>query len=123
MTDKVEAFLAHHGVKGMKWGVRKDRGDKVPRKERKKSSEVDAPKKQSRRQRRKEAKRVRNEQYQKRATELLTAAAENPQSLVKVRTQYGHYLLTGREFVSYTAKGGAFDVRTAQIYIPGEEDR
>ena len=27
MTDQVESFLAHYGVKGMKWGVRKPRGD------------------------------------------------------------------------------------------------
>ncbi len=26
MTDKVDIFLKHQGVKGMKWGVRKDRG-------------------------------------------------------------------------------------------------
>src|SRR5690606_40419444 len=25
MTDEIEVFLAHYGVKGMKWGVRKDR--------------------------------------------------------------------------------------------------
>lgn len=27
--EPVEAFLAHHGVKGMKWGVRKDRKGKI----------------------------------------------------------------------------------------------
>ena len=32
MTDEVEDFLAHYGVKGMKWGVRKDRAPGVSRK-------------------------------------------------------------------------------------------
>lgn len=31
MDEDVENFLAHHGVKGMKWGQRKDRTTTTPR--------------------------------------------------------------------------------------------
>lgn len=52
MNDEVDDFLAHYGVKGMKWGVRKDRG--VPRAGRAKRSSgtVAKPKKSAGRVRR-----------------------------------------------------------------------
>lgn len=28
MTDTMDTFLAHYGIKGMKWGVRRDRGSR-----------------------------------------------------------------------------------------------
>lgn len=44
MTTKtdVDAFLEHHGVKGMKWGVRKDRGHEGQRAKTKKIAKLDA---------------------------------------------------------------------------------
>ena len=33
----MEDYLQHHGVKGMKWGVRKDRGSESERKQKKQS--------------------------------------------------------------------------------------
>ena len=115
-NNETEAFLAHYGIKGMKWGVRKKRdggdsgGDS--------GGTSSKPKKQSRRQRRKEERRARSEAQQKRAMEILDLAARNPTSMVKVRTQYGTYLTTGEEFVNYAANGGVFDIRTLAIHVP-----
>src|SRR5690606_30669528 len=103
MSSEVNGFLAHYGVKGMKWGVRKKRdsgGDSGGSSSKSKSSSDESgakPKKQSRRQRRKEERRARIEAQQKRAADIIDQAAKNPDSLVKVRTQYGPYLLSGRE--------------------------
>ena len=121
ITDEI----MHHGVKGMKWGVRKDRGGRSDRRRANDQSAGDAsgakPKKQSRRQRRKEGRRARIEAQQARATEVFTQAANNPDSLVKVRTEHGPYILTGQQFVDYVSSGGAFDVSTLDIVVPERE--
>ena len=109
-TGPSDVVLMHYGIKGMKWGVRKKRdgGDS--------GGTSSKPKKQSRRERRKEERRARDEALQKRAKEIVDLAVKNPTSMVKVRTQYGTYLVTGEEFVNYAAAGGVFDIRTLQIY-------
>ena len=117
--------LTHYGVKGMKWGVRKDRDGGSRRGRAKDQSAGDAsgakPKKQSRRQRRQEERRARIEAHQARASEVFEQAANNPESLVKVRTEYGPYILTGQQFVDYVSSGGAFDVKTLDIVVPEKE--
>lgn len=117
--------LMHYGVKGMKWGVRKDRGGRSGRRRANDQSAGDAsgakPKKQSRRQRRIEKHRARIEAHQARAAEVFTQAANNPDSMVKVRTAYGPYILTGQQFVDYVSSGGAFDIKTLDIVVPERE--
>ena len=117
--------LKHYGVKGMKWGVRKDRGGRSGLRRAKDLSAGDSsgakPKRQSRRQRRIEKYRANIEAHQARAAEVFTQAANNPDSLVKVRTEYGPYILTGQQFVDYVSSGGAFDVKTLDIVVPEKE--
>ena len=110
-TGPSDFVLAHYGIKGMKWGVRKADGGGSSK-----------PKKQSRRQRRKEERRARAEAQQKRAAEIMEQAANNPTSTVKVRTQYGTFLTSGEEFVNFAINGGAFDIYTLQIYGVEEEN-
>lgn len=115
-TGPSDVVLAHYGVKGMKWGVRKKRDGSSDSGGSDSGRSSSKPKKQSRRQRRKEERRARAEAQQKRAAEIMEQAANNPTSIVKVRTQYGTFLTSGEEFVNFAINGGAFDISTLQIY-------
>lgn len=116
-TGPSDVVLKHYGIKGMKWGVRKKRDDGGDS-----GGGSSKPKKQSRRQRRAEARRALLEAQQKRAAEIVEKAANNPNSTVKVRTQYGTFLTSGEEFVNFAMKGGAFDISTLEIYGLEEEN-
>ena len=122
MDPLITDELKHSGVKGMKWGVRKNRDGGSRRGRAKGQSAGEAsgakPKKQSRRERRAEARQALAKAYQDRALEVFAEAEKNPTSLVKVRTESGPWILTGQEFTDYVKNGGAFDVRTVDISEP-----
>ena len=102
---EVDDFLAHYGVKGMKWGKRKAQ-DSSPSGERR----------LSRKEHRAKVKKERSEFYQKKADKLFEEVMNDPDVLVNVRTLNGSMIATGKEFVNFMAKGGVMDVRATDIY-------
>lgn len=96
-------YLAHFGVKGMRWGVRKANDSSTP--------------KVSRRQQKKEAKRAakqaRFEADQKKATMLLDAALKDPEILINLNN---NIVVTGKEFVDHMSNGGLMNVRTTTVF-------
>lgn len=71
MNEDVDVFLAHHGVKGMKWGRRKDRRSKGRTKSGKKKSNLKRLKDTPAVRRREEAiKTLSNQELQERITRL-----------------------------------------------------
>ena len=106
MTDILpedEAFLAHYGVKGMRWGVRKSKD----------SSEKSKSPKEKRVSKRKRRVQARIEAGQKKATELLVDAHENPNNLYMLN---GRAVVTGREFTDYLLAGNPIDVSRSGIF-------
>lgn len=103
----VDDHLMHYGVPGMKWGKHKakDSGS--------------ASKKRSRKEVRTLNREGRREFDQARANKLISEATKKGDGvLMKITTPNSPYptIATGREFIDHLAAGGAFDVRTTDIY-------
>ena len=82
MTDDfIDDVLFHHGVKGQRWGIRRNRDT---------ASVSEKPKKLSRQ----EVKAEKNAFYQAKAHNVLDVALKEPKSLIYLRTQYGDQIVT-----------------------------
>jgi hypothetical protein len=111
--SEVDNFLAHYGVKGMRWGHRKpdDSGGA-------------APKKRSRKELRAVNKAGREKFNQDRADKVLGAALKKGDGvLIKTHMPYDQYptIMSGKEFTTYLSRGGAFDIRMTDIYATKDE--
>lgn len=134
MTD-----LIHYGVKGMKWGVRRDEGmlsrmvnggrkvtsthpDKAVRKTENARNEAawkDYKKSTTKAERKADTVKAREEKM----SYLMDEASKAPmKSLFVVGTPGGNVLATGNEFVNHLLLGGAVDVRMTNLYGYVEND-
>ena len=118
MEDEVES-LYHYGVKGMRWGRRKDdavlariagrkmvgetKEDRQRYKEYKKATS------------RKERRADRNTAISEYASKLLEDSLANPNNFVQVGTPGYPTLMQGKEFISYLERGGAFNPMTTVV--------
>ena len=100
----LEDALAHHGVKGMKWGHRKAHSTGITRK-----------------QNRQMNREARDKFYADKGDKILGEIAsvkDKRDILVKTRTVDDPYgiMMTGKEFMGYLDYNGAFDVKVTEIY-------
>lgn len=127
----MEPFLKHYGVKGMKWGVRRDEatlnriaGRKVKavggRNTDAKSVNAQAKKdwkayKDS--TTRKERREDRQKALEEKANYLIETALKNDKSLILISGPYGGgTLVSGREFVDHLSNRGAFAPLYTDVY-------
>lgn len=104
--DEVDEFLAHYGVKGMKWGVRKSSGD----------SSGSSEKRLSRKEFKAKVSSEKNAFYENKAARILDEATKDPKTLISVKAGTYPTVVTGKEFVSYLSNGGSFDIRATDVY-------
>lgn len=108
-------FLAHYGVKGMKWGRRKAEG----------SSDSSGSSKESRKEYRSRVKQEKNEFYNKKMSSIVDKAAKDGDD-VMIKTLYAgetyQTVTTGSDFVKQLSKGRAFDVTVTEVYATKTAD-
>lgn len=104
--ESTDYFLAHYGVKGMKWGVRK-------------AGDSSGSRKESRKEYRSRIKQEKNEFYNKKMSAIVDKAAKGGDDVL-IKTMYGgdvyQTITTGSEFVKQLSKGMAFDVTLTEVY-------
>lgn len=101
MVEKVEDFLAHYGVQGMKWGKR--RGGHTE-----KRGEYKA-----------RIKSERQAHEQEHLSKVLTTAMKKGENVL-VRTQlhgdYASTIMTGKQFVEMAGNGALLSARTTDVF-------
>lgn len=125
MSNDVDRFLEHFGVKGMRWGVRRTDEQLARASKGKKDSSSKSEKESTSKPKkltRQEVRQEKREFYEKKASRILAEAAEKPDVLVSVLTPHSQFptVVSGREFVDYARRGGAFNTRVSDIYARKE---
>lgn len=103
-----DAFLTHHGVKGMKWGVRNDDSSGGNPKSKK-------PPKLTRQQVRAEKKTFYDKKANDLTTEVFTKQNDVLVSVLDHRSGITN-IVTGKEFATHLANGGWMNVKTTDIW-------
>ena len=100
-------FIEHFGVKGMKWGRRKAEGTSAA-----------APSSNPKKLTSKERKFEEVEFYNQKIGKIVFEALSDPDVLIKTRLQGSSYptVVTGREFVDFVSRSGAFDASITEVY-------
>ena len=136
MSITYENYLEHYGVKGMKWGVRKDEAvltrisrsknttydptiSKADRKAERKEGKA-AYKEYKKNTNRKERKQDRKQATAERGQYILEEAVKNPTGFVSARFMLPNgaphqSTMTGRLFVEQLSKGSMVDMRNTQL--------
>lgn len=110
MSISVDGFLEHYGVKGMRWGIRRNRDSG--------SGDGSKPKKLTR----KEVRAEKNEFYLKKMDNVVKTAAAQPESLIKtlaydpVSGYNRQVVMTGKEVVEHLARGGYMNAKYTDVY-------
>ena len=116
MEDTHEEF-DHHGVKGMRWGRRKQRVSASG----KGASKSNSPKKKLTRA---EVRAERNAFYMARSERAVnTALRKRGDTLIYTSTtpKVRAIVMSGNEFIDHIFKGGAFDTRVTRVYATKDE--
>lgn len=125
-------FLAHHGVKGMRWGVRNAPDEYVLRRMMGQNSRASGATREERKKLNKEGKQAwtqykkntsRKERnadtkaaYQSKADYLIDAALKNDMTLLQITSPNGiRTLISGKEFISELSAGKAFSPRDTEL--------
>lgn len=129
MTSTMDSFFAHHGIKGMKWGVRRDEavlariaGGRIQGETKDDRQKYKTYKKSTSR---KDRKKDRWEARTSRVNHLVETSLKNPKNFVQVGTPGYPTLMSGKEFVNYLSRGGALNPMTTNITdlrLRGDDD-
>ncbi|WNM72485.1 hypothetical protein SEA_ARTORIAS_16 [Gordonia phage Artorias] len=138
MAEDLDAFLAHHGVKGMKWGQRKQDGGSSsssgnsssgtpkPNLNSLSGGETVSKKDISRKDLRKLNKKNQEEFDAKKAGEVYGEASAEKSGgkkvLVLTDAGYGQMVVTGKEFADHLEMGGAFKPGSTRIYARQQDE-
>lgn len=138
MAEDLNSFLAHHGVKGMKWGQRKQDGNSSSTSGKSSSGsskpnlnslsggETVSKKDVSRKELRSLNKKKQEEFESKKAGEVYGEASAEKSGgkkvLVITDTGFGQMVVTGKEFADHLEMGGAFNPKATRIYARQQEE-
>lgn len=119
MGPDVDTFLEHFGVKGMKWGVRKDKG----------SASSGGPDSSTPKLSRKEVRKINKAgelaYNMKKLEDVYTESKAKGESvLVKSRVSgdFADTVMTGKQFVDHVESGGLIDSKTTRVFARQEKE-
>ena len=129
MAEDLDVFLAHYGVKGMKWGQRKQNvgsssssssfGPNKPDLSTLSGGETVSKKDFSRKEV-KRANKANKEAYDLKKTEEAYAEAKSGGERVLVKSRaagdYADTVMTGKQFSDYVESGGFLDVASTRVF-------